>query len=199
MNIVFASSNPGKLRELQHAFANQAITLIPQATLGVLDVPETGLTFVENALIKARHANQTTALPAIADDSGLIVDALHGAPGIYSARYAGPSARAEDNIKKLLEQLVDVPQEKRQAFFYCVIVFLRYAEDPAPLMCEGRWQGTIRDTPSGAQGFGYDPIFFDPQKNCSAAELSLTQKHQCSHRGQALQSFIEKLTCMRSL
>lgn len=193
MKIVFASGNAGKLKELQTALEPFDITILPQASLGVTDIAETGLTFVENAILKARHASQQTGLPAIADDSGLEVDALQGAPGIYSARYAGDKANAKDNINKLLQALVSVPEQQRQANFYCVLVFLAHANDPTPLICEGIWRGVITKQPSGENGFGYDPVFFDPRENCCAAELPLAKKNTISHRGQALQQLINKL------
>jgi XTP/dITP diphosphohydrolase len=193
MKIVFASNNAGKIRELQTPLQELNWEIIPQETLNVPEIPETGLTFVENAILKARHASLQTGLPAIADDSGLEVNVLKGAPGIYSARYAGEKASSKDNIKKLLDELKDYPDEQRHANFYCILVFLSHANDPAPLICEGSWPGVIAHTPVGENGFGYDPIFFDPNENAYAAELSLTKKNQISHRGQALRTLIEKL------
>ncbi len=191
--IVFASNNAGKILELQTSLQPFNVKIIPQATLGVHEVPETASTFLENALIKARHACQITGLPAIADDSGLQVNALGGVPGIYSARYAGENATAQDNIKKLLTELMDVPLEKRQARFYCVLIYMTHPNDPTPLICEGIWEGLILQTQQGSSGFGYDPIFWDPVKNASAAELSIAEKNQCSHRGQALKLLVNKL------
>lgn len=193
MKIVFASSNAGKIRELQNWLHEFHLQIIPQIELGVRDVPETGLTFVENAIIKARHACRETGLPALADDSGLEVLALHGAPGIYSARYAGENSNAAGNIKKLLHELNQTTDENRYACFQCVLVFLAHAEDPTPLICQGTWHGTILKAPVGEHGFGYDPIFFDPKQGCSAAQLPLNIKNQISHRGQALQMLMEKL------
>ncbi len=193
MDIIFASDNAGKIRECATLFSDTSINIIPQSTRQVSNIAETGLTFVENALIKARHACQATGLPAIADDSGLEVEALGGAPGIYSARFAGDHADSNDNVHQLLEQLIDVPLEKRLARFYCVIVFLKYAKDPCPLICEGSWYGHILEAPSGAGGFGYDPIFWDPKNKKSAAELSITEKNAASHRGIALKHLKEKL------
>lgn len=193
MKIVFASHNAGKIHELQALLNEFNLNVIPQNELNVSEVPETGLTFVENALIKARHACQVTGLPAMADDSGLEVDALHGKPGIYSARYAGEKANATDNIQKLLQELTNVPADRRQARFHCVLVYLNHAEDPTPLICHGVWQGMILDTPTGSKGFGYDPVFFDPEQKSSAAELPLEIKNRISHRGKALRMLMEKL------
>jgi len=193
MKIVFASNNVGKIQELDYLLRPWQIQLIPQATLNVSEIAETGLTFIENALLKARHASQQTGLPAIADDSGLEVAALKGAPGIYSARYAGEPPNAQNNIKKLLNNLEDHPHEKRTAYFYCVLVFLKHFDDPTPLIGEGFWKGMITQEPMGEKGFGYDPIFFDPNENQSAAQLSLTRKNQISHRAHALKCLIDKL------
>lgn len=193
MKIVFASNNAGKIRELQSILKPLALEIIPQTILGVTEVEETGLTFVENALLKARHAAQHTGLPAIADDSGLEVNALNHAPGIYSARYAGKNASSQDNIKKLLNELHNVPDNKRQARFYCCLVYLSQVDDPTPIICEGTWSGLILKQPAGSDGFGYDPVFFDSNENCSAAELPLAKKNLLSHRGKALKCLIEKL------
>ena len=189
--IILASNNSGKIRELQNAFSQ--FQIIPQSELNVSEIPETGFTFVENALLKARHACEITGLPAISDDSGLEVAALHGKPGIYSARFAGTDANAQKNIQKLLADLEGVPDEKRKARFYCVLVFLAHADDSTPLICEGTWNGTILTHPIGKNGFGYDPVFFDANENCSAAQLSLQKKRILSHRGKALELLIEKL------
>lgn len=194
MKIVLASTNSGKIHELRTLLKPFNIEIIPQAELNVTEIPETAMTFVENAIIKARHVCQQTGLPAIADDSGLLVDALRGAPGIYSARFAGEKAKTEDNINKLLSELKPVTKDKRQARFYCALVFLQYATDPTPLICEGVWNGIILDEPLGNKGFGYDPVFFDPNELCSAAELDITKKNQISHRGKALKLLIEKLS-----
>lgn len=191
--IVFASNNVGKILELQTSLQQFNVKIIAQSTMGVHGIPETGFTFVENALIKARHACQITGLPAIADDSGLQVSALHGAPGIYSARYAGSNATADDNIKKLLAELAPVPHEKRQARFYCILAYMSHAKDPAPLICEGFWEGLILQERLGSNGFGYDSIFWDPIKKMSAAQLPLAIKNQCSHRGNALKLLVDKL------
>ena len=186
MKLVLASGNAGKLVEIREVLADLSVTLISQAELGVDDAQETGATFVENAILKARHAARLTDLPALGDDSGLCVDALDGAPGLLSARYAGSHGDSAGNISKLLDVLKDVPEARRTAHFFCVIVLLRHAEDPAPLIAEGRWHGRILHAPQGNGGFGYDPIFFDPQRNASAAELESAVKNRISHRGQAL-------------
>lgn len=194
MKIVFASNNQGKYLECK-AFADTlAIELIPQSALGVTDVEETGLSFVENAITKARHASLQTHLPAIADDSGLIVDALRGAPGIHSARYAGIHATSAQNIEKLLSAMKLIPEHHRQAAFYCALVYIEHAHDPRPLICEGEWHGNILKEPVGTKGFGYDPVFFDPHENCSAALLSLDKKNKISHRGKALQQLSHQLS-----
>jgi len=166
---------------------------VPQSHYNVADAEETGLTFVENAILKARNAAQHTGLPALADDSGLEVDALHGAPGIYSARYAGPMASDAENLGKLLAMLKDVPEEKRGAHFQCVLVYLRHALDPTPLICQGAWEGRILTAPRGTSGFGYDPVFFVPSHACSAAELPAETKNVLSHRGQALRQLLAGL------
>ncbi len=189
--IVFASSNPGKIRELQALLTD--FEIIPQEKLGVTDIAETGNTFLDNALLKARHAAKITGLPTIADDSGLAVTALHGAPGVHSARFAGEKATSEDNIKKLLNELKDIPPEKRHATFHCMLVFINKADDAAPLICHGTWNGMILAKPQGENGFGYDPVFFDLEENKSAAELSLDIKNRISHRGQALTMLLEKI------
>ena len=186
MKLGLASGNAGKLVEIREVLADLSVTLISQAELGVDDAEETGATFVENAILKARHAARLTGLPALGDDSGLCVDALDGAPGLLSARYAGSHGDSAGNISKLLDVLKDVPEARRTAHFFCVIVLLRHAEDPAPLIAEGRWHGRILHAPQGNGGFGYDPIFFDPQRNASAAELESAVKNRISHRGQAL-------------
>jgi len=184
--IVLASNNAGKVREIGQLLTAAQLRVVPQAEFGVTDVAETGLTFVENALIKARHAAQISGLPAIADDSGIEVDALHGAPGIYSARYAGAGACDEANVIKLLADLSDVAEAERTARFQCVVVYLRHAADPTPLICHGTWEGRMLTAPRGDNGFGYDPIFWVPTHQCSSAELAPEVKNQLSHRGQAL-------------
>ena len=193
MKVVLASNNQGKILEFRELFKNFHFDLIPQAELGVAEIEETGLSFIENALIKARHASRVTGLPAIADDSGLAVAALSGEPGIFSARYAGPNAKSADNIKKLLTALNDVSDENRQACFHCVLVFMCHANDPTPLVCDGKWSGSILHEPKGSQGFGYDPVFYVPAEKKTAAELPLALKNKISHRGIALQSLLKML------
>jgi XTP/dITP diphosphohydrolase len=182
--IVLASGNQGKVREFTSLFADYGVDVIAQKELGVHDVPETGTTFVENAIIKARHAAKETGLPAIADDSGLVVDALGGAPGIYSARYAGENATDSDNIDKLLSRLEG--QQNRKAHFFCTLVFMRHADDPVPLVSQGKWLGEILLKRQGDGGFGYDPIFNVPSHKMTAAQLDKAEKNRISHRGKAL-------------
>jgi XTP/dITP diphosphohydrolase len=184
--IVLASSNAGKLAEIREILAASGIALEVQGDLGIGDADETASTFVENALLKARHAARLSGLPALGDDSGLCVDALGGAPGLYSARYAGVHGDAAANIAKLLGALRDVPDAQRRAHFHCTIVLLEHADDPAPLIAEGRWHGRILHAPRGSMGFGYDPVFFDPELNVGAAELEAGIKNRVSHRGKAL-------------
>lgn len=193
MKWVIASSNAGKLREFREMLGDSGIEFVTQGDLGVGDADETGLTFVENALLKARKAARETGLPALGDDSGLCVDALDGAPGLYSARYAGAHGNAGANIDKLLDALRDVPQAQRGAHFYAVIVLLRHAEDPQPLIAEGVWSGRILHERRGDGGFGYDPVFFDPDLGVSAAELDAERKNRISHRGRALAALRAKL------
>jgi len=191
--IVLASGNRGKLKEFSEIFAPLQIDVMPQSDFAVQDAEETGLSFVENAIIKARHAARVTGLPALSDDSGLEVDVLNGAPGIYSARYAGAGCGDDENNRKLLQALEQVPAEQRSARFQCVLVFMRHAEDPTPLICQGNWEGMILDAPRGHNGFGYDPLFFVPELNCASAELSSEQKQKYSHRGKAVRQFIEQI------
>lgn len=186
MRLVVASGNSGKLAEFRDLLGAGGIDFVAQGELGVRDVEETGLSFVENALLKARNAARATGLPALGDDSGLCVDALAGAPGLYSARYAGGHGDAAANIAKLLAALEGVPAARRTAHFHAVIVVLRHAEDPQPLIAEGSWHGRVLETPRGSGGFGYDPVFLDPESGCSAAELDPARKHRASHRGRAL-------------
>jgi XTP/dITP diphosphohydrolase len=193
VKLVLASGNAGKLRELRALLEGDGFTVHPQAEFGVADVEETGLTFVENALLKARHAARATGLPALADDSGLCVDALGGAPGLYSARYAGTHGDAGANIAKLLDALRDVPDARRGAHFHAVIVLLRHAEDPQPVIAEGSWHGRILHAPRGADGFGYDPVFLDPEHDRSAAELDPSLKNRISHRGRAMAALKQRL------
>ena len=191
--VVLATGNAGKVTELSAMLAPFALDIVPQTALGVTDADETGLTFVENAIIKARHASLITGLPAIADDSGLAVDALGGAPGIYSARYAGEAASDSNNIDKLLQALDAVPADKRSAQFHCVLVYMRHAEDPTPLICHGIWHGSITHAKSGSAGFGYDPVFYVASEGCTSAELSRERKQQLSHRGKALSQLLNQL------
>ena len=191
--IVLASNNLGKLRELQ-ALAGTAFELLPQSDFSVSEVDEVGLSFIENAILKARHAAQHTGLPALADDSGLEVDALNGAPGIHSARYAGPAASDRDNLNKLLQDLSATPEHLRQARFQCVMVYLRHALDPMPVIAQGTWEGRILSAPQGDGGFGYDPVFFVPSEGCTSAELTRERKQQLSHRGKALRQLLTLLT-----
>lgn len=189
--IVLASGNQGKVREFTSLFAEYGVDVIAQKELGVEDVPETGTTFVENAIIKARHAAKVTGLPAIADDSGLVVDALGGAPGIYSARFAGEDATDSDNIDKLLSELAG--SDNRKAHFFCTLVFMRHAGDPVPLVSQGKWQGEILKSREGDGGFGYDPVFNVPSHNCTAAQLDKAEKNRISHRGNALAILLETM------
>nr|WP_136250230.1 RdgB/HAM1 family non-canonical purine NTP pyrophosphatase [Ningiella ruwaisensis] len=187
--IVLATGNKGKVAEFASLFEQYSIKVSPQSEFLVSDVAETGTTFVENAIIKARHASQETKLPAIADDSGLVIDALHGAPGIFSARYSGKHGDDVGNYQKVLDELSGV--KNRKAKFVCALAFMRHAKDPTPILCLGEWQGEIAQAPSGDGGFGYDPIFFLPEHNCSAAELDKATKNAESHRGKALKQLMQ--------
>lgn len=189
--LVLATSNPGKVKEMQHLLGQFGWNVIAQTDLHVTSVEETGLTFIENAILKARHAALITGLPALADDSGLSVTGLNGEPGIYSARYAGLEASDQQNNQKLIECLQQDPSLSREAAFHCALVFLRHATDPAPIVCYGIWHGQIIDTPKGEFGFGYDPHFFIPSLGKTAAELTLEEKHRYSHRGQALTALFD--------
>lgn len=191
--IVLASNNTGKLREISQLLANLDVAVVPQSRFGVPESEETGLTFVENAILKARNASRHTGYPAIADDSGLEVDALDGAPGVHSARYAGKEAGDTANVKKLLAALHDIPDAERTARFQCVIAYLRHAHDPMPLIAQGTWEGRIAAAPRGANGFGYDPVFVVPGRGCTAAELPADEKNRLSHRGQALRALAAAL------
>ncbi|AXF76878.1 XTP/dITP diphosphatase [Erwinia tracheiphila] len=191
--VVLATGNAGKVRELADLLTDFGMEIVAQSELGVQSAEETGLTFIENAILKARHASAVTGLAAIADDSGLAVDALGGAPGIYSAHYAGEDATDQQNIEKLLNALQTVPDGKRQAQFHCVLVFLRHAEDPTPLVFHGCWQGEIARSASGEGGFGYDPIFFVPELVKTAATLSKDEKLAVSHRGKALTLLLDAM------
>ncbi|WP_087021992.1 XTP/dITP diphosphatase [Thaumasiovibrio subtropicus] len=189
--LVLATGNKGKVREMADLLAEFGFDVSAQSEFNVTDVPETGTTFVENAIIKARHAAKVTGLPAIADDSGLEVDALMGAPGVYSARYAGEKASDQDNIDKLLAAMQG--QSQRSARFHCVLVLMRHADDPTPLICHGSWEGEIAEQASGSEGFGYDPVFIVPDLACTAAEMPQQEKKKRSHRGQALKALFDAL------
>ncbi len=191
--IVLASGNKGKLKEFSQILAPLHLEIVSQGALGVVDAEETGLSFVENAIIKARNACAATGLPAIADDSGLEVDALSGAPGIYSARFAGPGASDQQNIEKLLSELGELEPNQRTARFRCVLVYMRHQCDPTPLIAIGSWEGNILKTPEGENGFGYDPIFWSPEYDCAAAQLTPDQKKAVSHRGKAVTQLTEQL------
>ena len=192
--IILASNNAGKVREINQLLASQRIQVVPQREFDIPDAVEDGLSFVENAIKKARHAASLGQLPAIADDSGIEVDALHGAPGIYSARFAGPGASDQDNLQKLLDALQAVPEAERSARFQCLMVYMRHAQDPTPIICQGTWEGRILFEPRGENGFGYDPVFFVPTHDCSSAELPAEVKNHLSHRGQALQKLLLELS-----
>ncbi|MFN7783012.1 MAG: RdgB/HAM1 family non-canonical purine NTP pyrophosphatase [Lysobacterales bacterium] len=191
--LILASGNAGKLREFREILAPQGFELVAQGELGIPDPEETGLSFVENALLKARHASERSGLPALADDSGLCVDALGGAPGLYSARYAGAHGDHPANIAKLLAELANRDDSRRSAFFISVIALIRHPLDPAPLIAEGRWHGHILHAPRGNGGFGYDPVFLDPDSGLSAAELEPAHKHRISHRGRAVAELLKTL------
>lgn len=196
--LVLASGNAGKLREFQQLLGNCGFEVVPQSDFFSENVAETGLSFVENAILKARYACVQTGLPALADDSGIEVDALNGRPGIYSARYAGETAKDADNNAKLLQELAGLPSEKRSARYHAVLAFMRHAEDPTPILCQGVWEGTILTEPRGNGGFGYDPLFFVPSHNCAAAELDKAEKNRISHRGKAMQELLQRLSALPS-
>ncbi len=191
--VVLASGNKGKLLELKSMLSASGLDVIPQSDFDLETPEETGLTFVENSILKARYVSEQTGLAAIADDSGIEVDALHGEPGIYSARYAGEDATDMENLQKLLLNMEDMNDENRQCRFHCVIVFLQYPTDSTPIICQGIWEGQLLREPVGKNGFGYDPAFYVPGYACSSAELSPEQKNQISHRGQALRELAKKL------
>lgn len=191
--IVLATGNQGKVREMADLLADFGFEVLAQSDFNIVEAEETGTTFIENAIIKARHAAKETGLPAIADDSGLEVDYLNGAPGIYSARYAGVDASDANNISKLLAAMQGVPEEQRTARFHCVLVLMRHADDPTPIVCHGKWEGRILTEAQGENGFGYDPIFFVPEDNCSSAQLEPARKKQLSHRGKALKALFSTL------
>ena len=194
--IVLASSNTGKVREINEMLAEHAVRIVSQSEFNVPEVAETGLTFVENALLKARNAAHHTGLPAIADDSGIELAALEGRPGIYSARYAGQGASDADNLRKLMDDVKKLPQDRRQCRFVCLMVYLRHAGDPTPIIAEGVWEGIAVPTPHGTNGFGYDPIFYVPTHRCTSAELPPETKNRLSHRGQALQKLVAQLQAL---
>ncbi len=196
--VVLASTNPGKVREVNQLLAGLDVNVVPQSDFNVPEVEETGLSFVENALLKARNAARHTGQAAIADDSGLEVDVLNGAPGIYSARYAGRGANDAANLNKLLADLAGVPEAERGARFQCVMVYLRHEFDPTPIICQGTWEGRILYEARGANGFGYDPVFYVPTHACSSAELPPDVKNSLSHRGQALRKLVVALEFERA-
>ncbi|WP_086981443.1 XTP/dITP diphosphatase [Vibrio aphrogenes] len=192
--LVLATGNQGKVKEMADLLAEFGFDVEAQSQYNVSEVAETGSTFIENAIIKARHAAKATGLPAIADDSGLEVDYLKGAPGIYSARFSGEGATDQKNIEKLLVEMQGVPSEQRSARFHCVLVLMRHENDPTPLVCHGQWEGRILEQTQGNNGFGYDPVFWVPEEACSSAELEPTRKKQLSHRGKALQKLFAALS-----
>jgi len=194
--ILLASGNLKKLNEMRQILDGFDVSLVAQSKFDVDEAVEDGLTFVENALIKARHASRLTGKPAIADDSGLEVEFLKGAPGIYSSRFAAPSASDEQNLQKLLQQMEGVPKEQRGARYQCVIVYLRYFDDPTPLICQGSWHGQITEDKAGGGGFGYDPIFFSTEKNRTAAQMTPEEKAAISHRGKALAKFQREFSAL---
>ncbi|WP_434358508.1 XTP/dITP diphosphatase [Parasalinivibrio latis] len=191
--LVLATGNQGKVKEMADLLADFGFEVMAQSEFSVSDAEETGTTFIENAIIKARHAARETGLPAIADDSGLEVDALAGAPGVYSARYAGEGKGNKANLDLLLENMKDVPEDQRTARFHCVLVMMRHANDPTPLVCHGKWEGKITFEPKGENGFGYDPVFWVGEHGCTSAELEPAVKKQLSHRGQALKTLFATL------
>ena len=192
-DVVLASNNPGKLKEIAEILEGKGINLIPQSRFNVPEVEETGKTFIENALLKARAASENSGLPAIADDSGIEVDVLHGEPGIYSARYAGKNASDQDNLELLVKNVIAKGVDKPAARYQCLIVYLEHPEDPTPIIAQGTWEGYIVTEPKGSNGFGYDPVFYVPTHNCTSAELDPEVKNKLSHRALALQQFAEKL------
>ncbi|WP_438957626.1 RdgB/HAM1 family non-canonical purine NTP pyrophosphatase [Porticoccus sp.] len=196
MKIVLATGNKGKLAEFQHLLESLPFNILPQSDFEIPEAVEDGLSFVENALIKARHAARLTDLPAIADDSGLEVDALNGAPGIYSSRFSGENATDQQNNLRLLSLLQEVPREQRTARFHCLLVFLRHAEDPTPLICQGTWEGLIGFAPEGDNGFGYDPLFYIPELCCTSAQLGKDEKNRISHRAKAMALLQERLVSL---
>lgn len=194
MKVTLASSNKGKLAEFQQLLSVLNFDVVPQSEFQVPDAIENGLSFVENAIIKARHASKLTGLPAIADDSGLEVDFLNGAPGIYSSRFSGENATDEKNNQRLLSLLQEAEENERTARFQCLLVYMRHPEDPTPIICQGTWEGLITLNPEGDNGFGYDPLFFIPEFNCTSAQLEKTQKNKVSHRGKAMAQLLKRLS-----
>jgi len=194
--IVFASSNAGKVREVDQLLEGLNVEVVPLSEFNVPEIEETGLTFLENSILKARNAAHHTGLPAIADDSGIAVDLLQGRPGIYSARFAGVSASDEDNLKKLIEMIKPFPEDQRTARFICSMVYLRHENDPTPIIAQGVWEGQLVIDPKGENGFGYDPIFYLSSQQCTSAELTSEIKNTLSHRGQALRKLLEKLSSL---
>jgi XTP/dITP diphosphohydrolase len=191
--VVLASANAGKLRELNALLAPQGMDVVPQSDFDIPGIAESGESFVENAIIKARHAARLSGLAAIADDSGLMVDALEGAPGVYSARYAGPGASDSENLQLLLDNMRDIPESRRGARFVCLIVYMHDPRDACPIVCEGIWPGRIADAPRGAGGFGYDPVFYLDDRGCTCAELEPAHKNTISHRARAMQALLARL------
>lgn len=192
--VILASGNPGKLREFSGLLSDLNLNVVPQSEYRITAAEETGLSFVENALIKARHAAKFSGLPAMADDSGIAVDALNGEPGIYSARYAGPDASDLDNLNKLIHAIRQLPDDERSASYHCVIAYMQHAEDPMPLIATGSWEGRLIEEPRGDGGFGYDPVFYLDDYQCTAAELDPADKNRLSHRGQALRDLLQQLS-----
>ena len=197
--IVFASGNAGKLREIAQLLDGLDIDVLPQSEFDVPEIEETGLTFLENSILKARNAAQHTGLPSIADDSGIAVDVLQGHPGIYSARFAGLGASDEDNLLKLIDMIKPFPEEQRSARFICSMVYLRHKDDPVPVIAQGVWEGQLVTEPKGENGFGYDPVFYVESQQCTSAELPPEVKNKLSHRGQALMQLLDKLNDVYSV
>jgi len=195
---VLATGNQGKVKEMSELLNSFSIEVLPQSQFNVPDVPETGTTFVENAIIKARHAAKLTGLPAIADDSGLEVDFLNGEPGIYSARFSGENATDQENIDKLLNKLEGIMPEQRKARFQCVLVYMRHEFDPTPIICQGSWEGSITEDQDGTNGFGYDPVFWVESEQCTSAQLTKARKSELSHRGKALTQLVTLLKAQLS-
>ena len=191
IQIVLATSNPGKIEEIRAMTQDLPIEWVLQTDLNIPDIEETGKTFIENAILKARHAAKLSGLPALADDSGLVIDALNGAPGIFSARYAGKNATAAERNQKILNEMHQVPENEREASYHCILALVEYENDPVPMICHGIWEGSILTAPRGKNGFGYDPIFYVPTHRCSAAELSTAEKNRISHRAQVVEQLIE--------